>query len=87
MTDEKAPHHELPYRKAGVAAPKPVTLSANPTVYYIAPRTEEGIEALPDATIHGPFRPIEDKGSETAVTRKHKHEPSDDRDGGKEEER
>ena len=80
MTDERPSQQELSLRSAGVAQAKRVTLSANPTDHYTEPRIEAGPEALPAATIHGPFRPINERGPETVVTPKYKHEPSDGTD-------
>jgi hypothetical protein len=86
MTDQKPSQQELPHRNAGVAEAKHVRLSANPTVHYTAPRNEAGPEALPAATIHGPFRPIKRRGSKTAVTPKRRLKPRDDTEpAGKEE--
>src|SRR6476660_7004361 len=86
MPDERPSQQELPRRSAGVAEAKHVRLSVNPTDHYTAPRTEAGPEALPSATIHGPFRPINDRGPETAVTPKGRHEPLDATDLVEEEE-
>jgi len=75
MTNERPAQQELPHRKAGSAQAKHVRLSPHPSVYPTDPRTEAGPEQRPPATISGPFRPIHDRGAETTVTPKRRHEP------------
>ena len=75
MTDERPAQQQLPHRKAGSAQAKHVRLSPNPSVYRTDPRTEADSEDRPPATIYGPFRPIHDRGAETTVTPKRRHEP------------
>jgi hypothetical protein len=80
MSEEAPLEQPLPVRQAGAAEAKHVRLSAKPTVHHFAPRKEPGPEALPPATIDGPFRPIHDRGPETTVTPKRRHESPDDTD-------
>jgi hypothetical protein len=62
---ERSSQQELQQREAGVAEAKRVRLSPDPPAYHAPPRDEPGPEAYPPATIHGTFRPIEDRGPET----------------------
>lgn len=80
MTDERPSRHKLPIRRSGATTAKHVRLSAHPEPYRVVTRVEPGPEARPAATIHGPFRPITNRGPETVVKRRHSNEPPRDTD-------
>jgi hypothetical protein len=87
MSDERPLDQILPSRQAGVAEAKHVRLSAEPSPYHVDPREEPGPEALPAATIYGPFRPIVDRGSEANVISTRRHDSTHDTDLDGEQER